>query len=138
MGNWKVSPDLGPGCGGCFFLISLLAQRHCENGLAGYPSISLSWIYQWELAGDPFQPRQARVSMRPISFSCRVDVSRTGLQPPLPKNLKISKIFNILCPLLFLILSYFCYIMDFILVIVKLRCHTKLCTALSQHKRQWE
>lgn len=62
----KVSPDLGAGCG------------H-KNGLAGYPTISLLWMYQWELAEDPFQSRQARVSMRPILFSCEVDLSRRGL-----------------------------------------------------------
>jgi len=55
MGNWKVSLGLGPGCGALFFLISLLAQRNSKNGLAGYTNIPLSWIYQWELAGDPLQ-----------------------------------------------------------------------------------
>lgn len=142
MGNRKVSLDLGPGCGGCFFLISLLAQRNCKNSLAGYPNIFLLWIYQWELAGDPFQSRQAQVRMRPLSFSCRVVLSRTGLQPPLPKHLKISRIVNILSPLLYILLcfhmsdpTFLCHITDSILVIVKSRCHTKLCTA---HERQWE
>lgn len=145
MGNWNVSPDLGPGCGGCFFLISLLAQRNCKNSLAGYPNIFLLWIYQRELAGDPFQSRQAQVSMRPLSFSCRIVPSRTGLQPPLPKHLRISRIVNILSPLLYILScfhmsdpKFLCHIMDSILVIVKSRCHTKLCTALPQRERQWE
>lgn len=143
MGNWKISSDLGRSCGCCFFLITLLAQRYYRNDLEKYPNISLVWIYQWELAGDSFQWRQAGVSMRPISFSCGVDLSRS-LQVLLPKNLRIPKMFNIHSSLFFILVSFlcqiqsFCCIMDSVLVIVKLRCHTKLCTALSQHRKQWE
>lgn len=74
---WETGTDLGPDCDGSFFQISLLAQRIGKNCLAGYPTIFLLWIYQWEVAGDPFESRQAGVTARSISFSCKVDLNRT-------------------------------------------------------------
>lgn len=111
MGNWKVSPDLGPGCG-------------CKTSSAEYPNISLSWIYQWESDEHRSQVKLGYACGQ--SFSCGVSLSRTDLQPPLPKNTKISKIFNILSSFvsysfIYQIQTFFCYIMDSVLVIIKSR-----------------
>lgn len=86
-----------------------------------FPIMDLPMGVRWTSVSS-----QARVCMWPISFSCGVSLSRTDLQPPLPKNTKISKIFNILSSFvsysfIYQIQTFFCYIMDSVLVIIKSR-----------------